>query len=228
MPLSDPPFWLRLFPGGLGESHPAELLQGVADHQQAAYQHMMADHEADPSSGAPIHANPRWARAVACVAMPPPAGADSTPAHAGRVLWAVGFAEPPTISSQPTVDRPPSGHIPGTEPMEESLRRSNWYLNWRLSERAVGSSYEPTQTVMLGYELRFEGGPPPVEPVVLQAYSPLSTSSIQYTHQLWSDGAGRASLRIGIVSWWGVDAQWDDLGLDAFAALVRRIYVMVR
>lgn len=218
------PLWLQLFRGGIGEMHPAEVWQATADQQRAAIDHMHADHEQDPLSAAPVHRNPRWARAVACVVLPQPTGHRDVPGGTGTVLWSDGFAEPPRVGTEPTAPRPP-GLERGQGPTE-----GDWWLNWRLAEDRLWTYPQVIQTVTLGFQLRPGVPPPPPETAVLVTYTPMSPlEGTEHTRTFWSGAEGEGSLRLGMTGYFVTDPRYDDdWEVDPFLRHVERVYLAVR
>lgn len=128
----------RLVVGGMGEVMPAELYQQVADYQRSAVDHLGADHALD-WRGVPYHEGLRWAKAVACVEMPPP-GPDPiiAPGEGGKILFASGFAEAPEVVRD-------SRSTPTTRTQDSRIR--GWWLRWRLRDPGP-------QHVMVGIRTR--------------------------------------------------------------------------
>lgn len=155
------PFWLRLIPGGLGESHPAQLWQSVVDWHDSTFAWWSRGHAGVRSWGGdpPRHRGRRWARAVACVDVSTVAhGSDLLPHDPGHVLWSEGFSVAPHVDSSCSA-RP-------SEP-------SGWWLNW---EVAFDVGDARTQEVRMGWEGWTGGAPYPVEE---PGYRRVSTRIIQ-------------------------------------------------
>jgi len=117
--------------GGLGEVVAAEILQGVVDAQHDAVDLLAGDHTLD-WRGLPVHTDLRWPKAVAKIEIN---GIQySIDEVDQRVLFSVGFSEPPFIKGDV---RPIS--VSG-EPVH------GWWIDWRLN--AAGR-----QSAMIGFEL---------------------------------------------------------------------------